>query len=197
MSGVIWMEPPQTTAFGVLPDITRCAAQGQKRSLTRVWARRCSRPRVPQECQYECRCLFLTICSLAGKAVDRICDRASIDELNRQFLDISAKVADRRHAPVALDGADWHRSKKLLTPSNFTLLRLPTNSSELNPMETVFQYLKACHFTDWLFEDNAAASENSAAAREEFTKNVVRIRSLGARSRAMPAGGMVAKQSAI
>ena len=45
-----------------------------------------------------------------------------------------------------LDGAGWHSSKTLVVPENISLLPLPPYSPELNPVENVWQYLRA----NWL-----------------------------------------------
>ncbi|MCY4460488.1 MAG: winged helix-turn-helix domain-containing protein [Albidovulum sp.] len=77
---------------------------------------------------------------------------ANTDEMNRHLLDIAAKVPDGRYALVVLDGAGWHRSKALEIPANVTLLRLPPYSPDMNPVETVFQFLKSRHFANQVFE---------------------------------------------
>ena len=43
---------------------------------------------------------------------------------------------------MVLDGVGWHRAKALEIPPNVSLLRLPPDGPELNPVETVFQTLK-------------------------------------------------------
>ena len=43
---------------------------------------------------------------------------------------------------VVLDGAGWHAAGNLAVPGNLTLLPLPSSSPELNPVETVWQYLR-------------------------------------------------------
>ena len=97
-------------------------------------------------------------------------------------------------ALAVFDGAGWHRSKTLEMPSSVTLLRLPPNSPELNPAETVFQLLKARHFANQVFESAGAVKEKAAAVWEEFTGDADRIRSLGARSWAKLTGGTLAEK---
>ena len=111
-----------------------------------------------------------------------ICDRAYTDEMNRHLLDIAASVPDGRHAPVVLDCAGWHCSKALEIPASAALLRLPPCSPELNPVETVFQFLKSRHFANQIFETADAVKEKVGAVRSDFTNSPDRIRSLGARS---------------
>ncbi len=50
-------------------------------------------------------------------------------------------------AVLVCDGAGWHqRGKKLQVSANITLLSLPPYSPELNPMETVWDYLRQTNF---------------------------------------------------
>ena len=56
--------------------------------------------------------------------------------------EISLAVAPRAHALVLLDQAGWHVSKKLLVPSNITLVPLPSKSPELNPVENIWQFIR-------------------------------------------------------
>src|SRR4051812_26649718 len=46
------------------------------------------------------------------------------------------------HAVVVLDGAGWHAAGGLAVPGNITLLPLPSYSPELNPVETLWEYLR-------------------------------------------------------
>ncbi len=155
---------------------------GQKGMLTRVWALRGSRPRVPRDHRYGHCYLFSAICPDDGAAVGHVCDRANTQEMNRHLLDIGAAVPDGRHALVVLDGAGWHRSRELDCPENVSVLRLPPYSPELNPVETVFQFLKARHFANQVFETAEAVTERVAEVWEGFAASPDRIRSIGHRS---------------
>ena len=68
---------------------------------------------------------------------------------------------------VAPDGAGRHRSRKLALPDNTVLLTLPPYSPDLNPMETVFQYLKNNRLANRVFTDVAVVAE---ACREAWNR---------------------------
>ena len=59
-----------------------------------------------------------------------------------QLAEISQAVAPGAHAVLLLDQAGWHITPKLMVPGNITLLPLPPRSPELNPMETVWQFVR-------------------------------------------------------
>jgi transposase len=66
--------------------------------------------------------------------------------MNAHLAEISRSVAPGAHAVLILDGAGWHGSAALVVPDNLSLLKLPPYSPELNPVENVWQYLRA----NWL-----------------------------------------------
>ncbi len=42
-----------------------------------------------------------------------------------------------------MDCAGWHKSNDINVPSNITIIYLPAYSPELNPVERLWQYIKA------------------------------------------------------
>ena len=64
--------------------------------------------------------------------------------MNEHLQEISAQVAPGAHAVLVCDGAGWHhKGKQLQVPDNITLIRLPPYAPELNPVEIVWDYLRA------------------------------------------------------
>jgi hypothetical protein len=67
------------------------------------------------------------------------------------FLDeISFRHAGEKIAMV-VDGAGWHKSKKLKIPENMRLLHLPPYSPELNPAEHIWDGLREKGFHSRVF----------------------------------------------
>jgi transposase len=66
--------------------------------------------------------------------------------MTAHLAEIARSVAPGAHAVLILDGAGWHGSAALVIPDNITLLTLPPYSPELNPVENVWQHLRA----NWL-----------------------------------------------
>ncbi len=66
---------------------------------------------------------------------------------------ISDAVAPGAHGVLVLDGAGWHRRDgRLRVPDNITLLHLPPYSPELNPIETVWAYLRSNTLSNRVFD---------------------------------------------
>src|SRR3981189_625764 len=116
---------------------------GQKNSLTRVWGQTGSRPAAPKDLGFASAYVFGAVCPLEGKAAALIMPICKTAAMNHHPCEISSQVAADAHAGVILDGASWHKSHGLVTPSNITLLALPPYSPELNPVERVWHYLRS------------------------------------------------------
>jgi transposase len=63
--------------------------------------------------------------------------------LGQLRLAVNAKdVGPGRHAVLLLDQAGWHTSHKLDLPGALTLIPLPAKCPELNPIETIWEFLR-------------------------------------------------------
>ncbi len=164
------------------------ARAGQKGMLSRVWARKGSRPRVVRDHRYGYAVLFAAARPADPVAVGHVCDRANADEMNRHFADITAAVPPGRHAVLVLDGAGWHRAKRPEVPANISLLRLPPYSPELNPMENVFAFLKGTFLANRVFATVEEVRDGIAGACPSFRSDPERIASITTREWAICSG---------
>ena len=67
-------------------------------------------------------------------------------------------------------------------PDNVSLLHLPPYSPELNPVETVFQFLKHRNFANQVFATAEVVKDRVEEVWNDFTRTPDRIVSLGKRS---------------
>ena len=118
------------------------ARVGQKNKITRRWAPRGTRPSAPSDQRTQSAYIFGAICPAEGKAAGLILPRCTTQAMALHLEEISLAVAPGHHALLMLDQAGWHLSPKLKLPDNITLLPLPSKSPELNPVETVWQYMR-------------------------------------------------------
>jgi hypothetical protein len=119
------------------------ARTGQQGTLTRIWARRGTRPRAPRDTRYQWAYLFGAVCPARGTAAGLVLPLVSTGAMNAHLAEIARTVAPGAHAVLVIDGAGWHSAKALTVPDNISLLRLPPYSPELNPVENVWAYLRA------------------------------------------------------
>ena len=116
---------------------------GQKGSLEYIWAPVGSRPPMVRDNRHDSVYLFGAICHARGAGAAIIMPTVNTEAMNEHLKEISTQVAPRAHAVLVCDGAGWHQQgKRLRTPHNITLLRLPSYSPELNPMENIWDYLR-------------------------------------------------------
>jgi transposase len=83
------------------------------------------------------------ICHARAVGAAIIMPTTNTEAMNEHLKEISTQVSQGAHGVLVCDGAGWHQQgKRLRTPHNITLLRLPPYSPELNPMENIWDYLR-------------------------------------------------------
>lgn len=125
---------------------------GQKNGLVRQWARRGTRPTQPADQRYENAYLFGAICPARGVGAALALPHADTDMMQLHIDEISLHVARDAHAVLLLDRAGWHITGNLDWPKNLTPILLPSRSPELNPVENIWQYLRANYLSNRVFE---------------------------------------------
>ena len=163
------------------------ARVGQQGTLTRVWARRGTRPRAPRDRRYTWAYLFGAVCPERAVGAALVLPYADTAATGLHLAEIGRAVAPGAHAVVVLDRAGWHGAGDLVVPGNLTLLPLPSYAPELNPVENVWEYLRqnklshrvwegydaivatCCEAWNWLV---AAPDRLASITRREWAKAV-------------------------
>ena len=81
---------------------------GQQGTLTRIWARRGTRPRAPRDRRYAWAYLFGAVCPERATGAALVLPYADAGAMSLHLEEISRHVAPDAHAVVVLDGAGWH-----------------------------------------------------------------------------------------
>jgi hypothetical protein len=63
-------------------------------------------------------------------------------EIASDLAEMASAVAPRAHAVLLLDQAGWHLSERLVVPANITLMPLLAKCRELNPVKTIWQFIR-------------------------------------------------------
>ena len=134
---------------------------GQQGTTTNVWATQGSRPEVVRQTEYEYLGVLGIVSPQTGRAAGLISPRLNTDVVNVFLREFSQTLASDEQAVIIWDGAGFHTSKKLLVPENITLVQLPPDSPELNPLENLWNYLKS-HFWSNRAYDSYEALEQAA-----------------------------------
>lgn len=111
--------------------------------MTRIWARRGSRPPAPRDRGYTSAYIFGAVCPDRCIGAALVMPEVNLEAMEAHLAEISRCVTAGVHAVLVLDGAAWHTSPKLRVPDNISLLPLPRYSPELNPVENVWEFLRA------------------------------------------------------
>ena len=106
------------------------AGTGQQGTLTRVWAKRGSRPRVPRDTRYDGPAASARSARAAPPPPASSFPFVNTAAMNAHLAEIARRVEPGAHAILVLDGAGWHRRKTLAVPDNISLLALPPLSLE-------------------------------------------------------------------
>jgi hypothetical protein len=154
---------------------------GQKNGGVRQWARRGTRPRQPADQRYENAYLFGAICPARGVGAALAMPYADTEAMQLHIDEIARTVARGSHAVLLLDRAGWHTTDKLDIPKNMTLILLPSRAPELNPVENIWQYLRANWLSNRVFETYDEITEAACDAWSKLIAMPAVITSIGMR----------------
>lgn len=125
---------------------------GQKNKITRRWAKRGTRPVALQDQRTRSAYIYGAICPEEGKGAGLVLPRCTTEGMGLHLIEISQAVAPGAHAVLLLDQAGWHMTDKLQVPDNITLLPLPPRCPELNPVENLWQFIRANWLSNRIFK---------------------------------------------
>jgi len=172
------------------------ARVGQQGTLTRIWARRGTRPRAPRDTRYQWAYLFGAVCPARGAAVGLVLPFVSTEAMNARLAEVLRNVAafvgktiprmvlfpSSPHAVIIPDGAGWHGANAPVVPDKLSLLTVPPYSPELNPVENIWQYLRANWLAISVFDSYDAIVDACWAAWNRFDNNPKTVTSITSRA---------------
>src|SRR3712207_4904956 len=95
--------------------------------------------------------------SRAAAGLDRgVLPQVSTAAMNEFLARFAATLAEDEHAVLVLDRAGWHTARKLVVPSNITLVWLPPYAPQLHPVERVWLFLRERHLSHRLLNTYTA-----------------------------------------
>lgn len=163
------------------------ARVGQRGTLTRVWARKGTRPRAARDQRYKWTYLFGAACPARGTSAALVLPTVNTTMMSLHLAEIGKQVAPGSHAILVLDGAGYHgtaktrRPRGLVVPDNITLMHLPASSPELNPMELIWPYLRQNKLANRVFPDYRQIVDACCDAWNFFAHNTALVTSITAR----------------
>jgi len=102
-----------------------------------------------------------------------------MDTVNMEaFLNHVSQKHPEDFVLMMLDGAPSHRAKQLRVPSNMALVRLPSYSPELNPVELLWDEIREKEFGNRVFDSLGAAIAQAARGLKRLPDSPAALRSL-------------------
>jgi transposase len=151
---------------------------GQQGTLTRVWARRGSRPRRVRQNGRTSLSVLTAACAAVGAVAGLIVPELNTEVVNLFLEQLSGQLAVGVHAVLLWDGAGYHTGKGLVVPSNVSLIHLPPYSPELNPVENLWHYLRAHHWSNRIYRDYEDLLEAATETWRKVCMEPEKIRSI-------------------
>ena len=148
----------------VEPSCKDEARVGQKGTLTRLWARKGTRPRAVRDTRYQWTYLFGAVCPDRGVGAGLVMPYANTEAMNKHLEEIGKAVTPGAHAALIFDGAGW-----------------PT-LPELNAADNVWEYLRKNKLANRLYETYEDSVEACCDAWNSLMAMPDRIASIAART---------------
>ena len=95
--------------------------------------------------------------------------------------EISRHVAEGAQAVLLMDCAGWHTTVSLDMPKNITPILLPSRAPELNPVENIWQYMRANWLLNRVLETYDAIIGAACEAWRKLVAQPKTITSIGMR----------------
>jgi transposase len=151
--------------FGRISDPRRC------------WAPPGVRPEVSTQFIREYEYAFAAV-----SPQDGLLDTLVLPTVNTEAMGIFLAEVSQRHADewivMVLDGAGWHRAKRLKVPANMRLISLPPWSPQLNPVEHVWEEVREKWFANRVFDSLSVVEEQLMTALKTLEEDSPRVASL-------------------
>jgi putative transposase len=140
---------------------------GQQGTLTRVWARKGTRPRAVRQTQYTFLYVLTAVCAATGAASGLISPVLNTEVVNLFLEQFSRELPAGVHAVLLWDGAGYHTSEAIRIPKNVSLIQLLPYSPELNPVENLWHYFRSHYWSLRVYRGYGELEEAAMSAWRE------------------------------
>ena len=151
---------------------------GQQNTITRIWAKTGTRPRVVRQRQFSSAYLFGASCAATGQSAAIVMPKSDTAAMQAHLSCISTAVQAGRHGVIVMDRAAWHTTQQLPDFKNLTLVFLPPAAPELNPIEQVWRQLREDSLANRCFKDFDDIVDACCDAWNVFAANIDQVKSL-------------------
>jgi transposase len=156
-------------------DEARFGTQG---TITRVWARKGSRPRAVRQNGREWLYVMIAVCAVTGDASALIMPELNTAVVNLFLEQFARELPGGVHAVLIWDGAGFHTGGDLVVPAAVSLIRLPPYSPELNPVENLWHYMRSHHWSNRMYKGYEELKEEAVRSLGVVCQDTDRLRTI-------------------
>ncbi len=151
--------------FGRITDIRKC------------WAPKGMRPKIPKQIVRKFVYVYAAVCMVLGEMTSLILPYANTEMMNLFLAEVSSDFEDY-FVIMLVDGAGWHRSNGLKIPENIRLIRQPSHSPELNPVEHLWEELRENYLPNKAFKSLDAVEQALCQGLRDLVDDPGRLSSM-------------------
>jgi transposase len=152
---------------------------GQQGTLTRVWARKGSRPRAVRPQGRISLYALAAVCVATGAVSAMLVEKRDTETLNAFLEQMSRGLSSGDPAELIWHGAGYHTAAGLKVPGNISLILLPPYSPELNPVENLWHYLRSHHWSNRAYQDYEELQSEASRSMSRVCLDADKVKSIG------------------
>ena len=150
---------------------------GRISGVKKSWAPPKVRPVAPRQIVRKYTYAYSAVCPSLGEMTSLILPYANTQMMNI-FLEHVSKEFENYNIIMLLDQAGWHRSNCLKIPQNIYLIKQPSHSPEVNPVEHIWDDTREKNFHNKVFnsmdevEDVLCKGLNNLRKKRDYVRSL-------------------------
>jgi transposase len=150
---------------------------GRISGTKKSWAPYSIRPLVPKQIVRKYTYAYSAVCPKLGEMTSLILPYGNTQMMNK-FLKHVSEEFKKYNIIMLLDQAGWHRSNCLKIPRNIKLIKQPSHSPELNPVEHIWDEIREKHFHNKAFRSLDEVEDTLCVGLKNLWNNHDYVKSL-------------------
>jgi transposase len=150
---------------------------GRISGAKKSWAPHGIRPLAPRQIVRQYTYAYSAVCPSMGEITSLILPYGNTQMMNI-FLNHVSKEYKEYNIIMLVDQAGWHRSNNLKIPKNIRLIKQPSHSPELNPVEHIWDEIREKNFHNKAFGSMDEVEKTLSDGLNNLRENRDYVRSL-------------------
>jgi len=150
---------------------------GRINDVRRAWVPAGIRPTAPRQIIRQYLYAYVAVCPTTGFMTSLVLPWVN-SQMMSLFLENVSEALPDNFIIMLVDGAGWHTSKKLRVPENMALVRQPSHSPELNPVEHIWEEIREKNFYNKAMNSLDEVEDVLCEGLRDLMKNPETVRSM-------------------